>query len=82
MPCPTYNTGYKIYIITKNHINIITDIILHTEQDDFREEGSCTDCVFLVSQLIEKHIGYTYKAFTDFEKASDTQPNKVLGNII
>jgi hypothetical protein len=44
--CHVQHTWYKTYIITKNYINIITDIILCKEQDDFREKGSCIDCVF------------------------------------
>lgn len=71
MPCPTYNIWYKTHIIIKNYINIITDIILCKEQDDFREK----DCAFLVSQLTDKHREYDiliYMAFIDFEKASDT----------
>jgi hypothetical protein len=66
---------YKIYIITENHINVITHTIPLKEQDDFRENGSYIDCVFLVFQLTKKHREYdipTYMAFIDFEKASDT----------
>jgi hypothetical protein len=70
------NTGYKIYakIITQR-LMTIAEVIILEEQNGFRKYRKCMDCIFSISQIIEKHKEYnipTYIAFIDLEKAFDT----------
>jgi hypothetical protein len=68
------NTGYKIYsrIIIKM-LRVIAEVLLLEEQNGFRKGRSCMDCIFSVSQIIEKHREFnipTYIAFIDLKKKS------------
>lgn len=80
------NTGYKIYskIIT-NRLAVITENILLEEQHGFRNNRSCIDCVFSISQMIEKNREYnipTYIAFIDYNKAFDTVNRQKLWEVL
>ncbi|KAJ4434340.1 hypothetical protein ANN_22899 [Periplaneta americana] len=80
------NTGYKIYskIIT-NRLAVITENILLEEQHGFRKNRSCIDCVFSISQMIEKNREYnipTYIAFIDYNKAFDTVNRQKLWEVL
>jgi hypothetical protein len=61
----------------------IAEVILLEEENGFRKYTTCMDCIFSVSQIIEKHREYnipTYIAFIDLEKAFDTVNRAKLGN--
>ena len=69
-------TGYKIYskIIAKR-LTAIAEVLLLEEQNGFRIGRSCMDCIFSVSQIIEKYREFnipTYIAFIDLKKAFDS----------
>ena len=69
------NTAYKIYskIITRQ-LNALAEVILSKEQQGFHKNRTCVDCVFTISQIIEKHSKFnvpTYLAFIDYVKAFD-----------
>ena len=80
------NNGYKIYskIIAKR-LTVIAEALLLEEQNGFRKGRSCMDCIFSVSQIIEKHREFnipTYMAFIDFKKAFDTVDRDKLWTIM
>jgi hypothetical protein len=79
-------TGYKIYpkIIAKR-LTVIADVLLLEEQNGFKKGRSCMDCIFSVSQIIEKHREFnipTYIAFIDFKKAFDSVDRDKLWTIM
>ena len=70
------NSAYKIYakLLTKR-INIINEVLLIEEHCGFRRGHSCSDCVFILQQLIQKGREFnlaTYFLFIDYKKAFDT----------
>jgi hypothetical protein len=49
------NSSYKVYAkVLWNRVNNIAESILKEEQNAFRKGCFCIDCVFTISQLIEK----------------------------
>lgn len=69
------NVCYKLYarIINKRLLPILDTKILDA-QHGFRKGRSCSDCIFTLTQLIEKRREFnqpTYFAFIDYEKAFD-----------
>lgn len=80
------NTGYKIYskIIAKR-LTAISETLMLEEQNGFRKGRSCMDCVFSLSQVIEKHREFnipTYISFIDFKKAFDSVDREKLWTIM
>ena len=55
------NTEYKIYskIIAKR-LTAVAEVIILEEQNGFRKGGSCMDCIFSASQIIEKIENLTF----------------------
>jgi len=80
------NTGYKIYSkITAKRLTAIAEVLLLEEQNGFRKGKSCMDCIFLASQIIEKHREFnipTYIGFIDFKKAFDCVDRDKLWTIM
>lgn len=69
------NTAYKIYakIITRR-LNTISEVLINGVQHGFRRGRSCSDCVFILKQIIQKRREYnleTHILFVDFVKAFD-----------
>jgi len=58
------NTGYKIYskIIAKR-LTAIAEVLLLEDQNGFRRGRSCMDCIFSVSQIIEKHREFNISTY-------------------
>jgi hypothetical protein len=80
------NVAYKVYakVITRR-LNIIDGYILSEEQCRFRKGRSCSDCIFIMEQLIHKRREFnlpTYILFIDCEKAFDRVPRGKLWNIM
>ena len=80
------NTCYKIYAsILKTRFNVIMENIILEAQNGFRKGRSCSDCIFTVNQILEKHREYnipTFILFVDFEKAFDKINRNELWNIM
>jgi len=52
-------------------LTAIAEVLILEEQNGFRIRRRCMDCIFSVSQIIEKHGEFnipTYIAFTGFKK--------------
>lgn len=80
------NTSYKIFskIITRR-LNIISEYILTEEQNGFRKGRSCSDCIFVIEQIIQKRREFnlpTYMLFIDYEKAFDRLIQRKLWEIM
>jgi hypothetical protein len=63
----------------------IAEVILLEEQNCFRQYRTCMDCIFSVSQIIEKIREYnipTYIAFIDLDKAFHTVNRAKLWEIL
>ena len=74
------NVAYKIFakIITRR-INVLSEVLISETQHGFRKGRSCSDCVFILKQIIQKRREYnlqTHILFIDYTKAFD----KVLRN--
>ena len=66
------NYVVKIKTIIAKRLTVIAEALLLEEQNGFRKGRSCMDCIFSVSQIIEKRREFnipTYMAFIDFKKA-------------
>ena len=64
------NTAYKIYakIITKR-LNIISESLLEEEENGFRRWRSCSDCIFIMQQIMQKRRQFNlpmYILFVDY----------------
>jgi hypothetical protein len=78
--------SYKIYakIIARRTGRIIEPLISE-EQNGFRKGRSCTDSIFLIQQLVEKHREYnleTHLLFVDFKKVFDSVIRNKLWEIM
>jgi hypothetical protein len=59
------NFSYKIYAkITSNRVHKIAESILKAEQNGFRKSRSYIDCVFTITQLIEKMNEFNLPTYT------------------
>lgn len=80
------DSAYKIYAkIVTRRINVINEALLKEEQCGFRKGRSCSDCVFIIQQLIQKRREFnlpTYILFIDYEKAFDSVIRNKLWNIM
>jgi len=80
------NTGYKIDSkITAKRLTVIAEALLLEGRTGFRKGRSYMDCIFSVSQIIEKHTQFnipTYIAFIDFIKAFDSMDRDKLWTIM
>jgi hypothetical protein len=79
-------SAYKVYakIITRR-LNVISEALLHDEQHGFRKGRSCSDCVFVMKQIIQKRREFnleTHILFGDYFKAFDRVLRSKLWNII
>lgn len=80
------NTSYKIFakIITRR-LNIISEVLLNNEQHGFRRGRACTDCIFIVKQIIQKRREFnqeTHLLFIDYIKAFDKVLREKLWDIL
>lgn len=77
---------YKIYAsILKSRFNVIMENIILEPQNGFRKGRSCSDCIFTINQIFEKHREYnipTFILFVDLEKAFDKVNRNKLWNIM
>jgi hypothetical protein len=67
-------SAYKVYakIITRR-LNVISEALLHEEQHGFRKGRSCSNCVFVMRQIIQKRREFnleTHILFGDYLKHS------------
>jgi hypothetical protein len=74
------NVAYKVCakIITRR-LNVINEYTLSEDQFGFRKGRSCSDCILIMEQFIQKRREYnlpTYVLFTDYEKAFDRVPQR------
>lgn len=80
------NTCYKLYArIIEKRLYPITDSMILDVQHGFRKGKSCVDCLFIITQLIEKRREFnlpTYFAFIDYEKAFDRVDRELLWDIL
>lgn len=80
------NSCYKLYSKILNiRLTTISEHIISNYQHGFRKGRSCTDCIFTMTQLIEKrkeHNLPTFLAFIDYEKAFDKVNRNKLWNIM
>jgi hypothetical protein len=70
--CATYKLHAKI---TARRISVICEPLLCEEKNCFRRVRSCTDSIFIIQQLLEKHREYnieTHLLFVDYYKAFDS----------
>jgi sorting nexin-29 len=69
------NSCYKTCSkILNNRTSKIAENIILDNQHGLRKEHSCTDCIFVLTQLIEKSKEYNnpiFLGFVDYEKAFD-----------
>jgi hypothetical protein len=69
------NACYKIYSkILNNKVSKIAENIILNNQHGFQKGCSCTDCIFTLTQLIEKEKRKNipvFLGFVDYEKAFD-----------
>jgi hypothetical protein len=79
-------TVYKIYAkIIARRIGRIIEPLISKEQNGFRKGHSCTDSIFFIQQLVEKHREYnleTYLLFVDFKKVFDSVIRNKLWEIM
>lgn len=76
------NSCYKIYakIINQRLVPIVETQISET-QHGFRKGRSCSDCIFVLTQLTEKRREFklpTYYVFIDYVKAFDSLKRRLL----
>jgi len=80
------NTEYKIYTkIFAKRLTVTAEALLLEEQNGFRKDRSCMDCIFSASQIIGKHREFnfsTYIAFIDFKKAFESVDRDKLWTIM
>lgn len=80
------NSCYKLYVkIINNRLRPIMEALIEEFQYGFRKGRSCTDCIFTISQLIEKRKEFnlpTFFAFIDYEKAFDRVDRSILWKIL
>jgi hypothetical protein len=79
-------SAYKVYakIITKR-LNVISKALLHEEQHGFRKGRSCSDCVFVMRQIIQKRREFnleTNMLFVEYFKAFERVLRNKLWNIM
>lgn len=69
------NSSYKLYAkIINDRLRPLMEVLISNSQHGFRKGRSCSDCIFSVTQLIEKRKEFnlpTYFTFIDYEKAFD-----------
>jgi hypothetical protein len=80
------NVAYKVYakFITRR-LNVINEYMLSEEQCGFCKGRSCSDCIFIMEQLIQKRREFslpTCVLFVDYEKAFDRVPRRKLWNVM
>ena len=69
----------------KKQIGVIAETKLAESQNGFRKGSCCSDCIFVLTQIIEEHREFnipTYIAFVDFEKTFDMIDREELFKII
>jgi hypothetical protein len=60
------NSCYEVYYkILSNRISKIAENVILENQHGFRKGRSCTDCIFALTQLIEKRKEYNIKSSLD-----------------
>ena len=68
-----------------NRIRDNTDNVIAAVQGGFRRGGRCTDQIFTVRQICDKHLGKgkdVYFAFLDLEKAYDRADRDAMWNVL
>lgn len=80
------NAAYKVYAkIICRRLNTISEYKLREEQCGFRKGRSCSDCVYVAQQIIQKRREFnlpTYMMFVDYEKAFDRVKRDKLWEIM
>jgi hypothetical protein len=74
------HVAYKVCaIIITRRLNVVNEYTLSEDQCGFRKVRSCSDCIFITEQLIQKRREVnlpTYVLFIDCEKAFDKSASR------